>query len=125
MVDDDQFFVSPGGRAVNEPLPETTVTTKTKPRERTRRIPPYNVILENDELHSFEFVVETLRKALCCTEQRAIQFTSEAHTSGRAIVWTGPKEVAELKAEQIQSFHEIRGDGRKLGPLGVVIEPAV
>jgi len=114
-----------GVRAVNEPLPETTVTTKTKPRERTRRIPPYNVVLENDDLHSFEFVVESLRKALCCTEQRAIQFTSEAHTTGRAIVWTGPKEVAELKAEQIQSFHEIRGDGRKLGPLGVVIEPAV
>ena len=67
---------------------------------------------------------ESLRKALCCTEQRAIQFTHEAHTTGRAIVWTGPKEVAELKAEQIQSFHEIRGDGRKLGPLGVMIEPA-
>ena len=109
---------------MNEPLPETTVTTKPKPRQRTRQIPPYNVILENDDLHSFEFVVDSLRKALCCTEQRAIQFTHEAHTTGRAIVWTGPKEVAELKAEQIQSFHEIRGDGRKLGPLGVVIEPA-
>ena len=111
---------------MSETLQETMVTTKTRPKskEGTRRIPPYHVILENDDLHSFEFVVEALRKALCCTEQRAIQFTTEAHTKGRAIVWTGTKEVAELKAEQIQSFHEIRGDGRKLGPLGVVIEPA-
>ena len=111
---------------MSEPLPETTITT-TRPKraERTRRLPPYNVILENDDDHSFEFVIEALRKALCCTEQRAIQFTSEAHTTGRAIVWTGAKEVAELKAEQIQSFHEIRADGRKLGPLGVYIEPAV
>ena len=69
-------------------------------------------------------MIEALRKALCCTEQRAIQFATEAHKNGRAIVWTGSKEVAELKAEQIQSFHEIRGDGQKLGPLGVIIEPA-
>jgi ATP-dependent Clp protease adaptor protein ClpS len=115
---------STGEHAVDESLPEITVTTKTKPQERTRLLPPYHVILENDDHHSFEFVIEALRKALCCTEQRAIQLTTEAHTKGRAIVWTGSKEVAELKAEQIQSFHEFRRDGRKLGPLGVTIEPA-
>jgi ATP-dependent Clp protease adaptor protein ClpS len=109
---------------VSEPLPEITVTTQPKQGERTRRIPPYHVILENDDDHSFEFVVEALRKALCCPEQRAIEFTTEAHTKGRAIVWTGSKEVAELKAEQIQTFHEIRRDGRKLGPLTVILEPA-
>lgn len=110
---------------MSEPLPDTIVTTKPKHGEQTRRIPPYHVILENDDLHSFEFVIEVLRKAIGCNEQRAIAFTTEAHTKGRAIVWTGSKEVAELKAEQIQSFHEIRADGRKLGPLGVMIEPAV
>ena len=111
---------------MSESLPETTITTtKPKRQERSRILPPYNVILEGDDLHSIEFVIDALRKALCCTEQRAIQFTSEAHTKGRAIVWTGTKEVAELKAEQIQSFHEIHADGRKLGPLGVVLEPAV
>ena len=110
---------------MSEPLPETTVTTKPKQRVPSRRLPPYNVILENDDHHSFEFVIEALRKALCCTEQRAIEFMTEAHESGRAIVWTGSKEVAELKAEQIQSFHEISAGGQKLGPLSVIIEPAV
>ncbi len=110
---------------MSEPLPDTIVTTKPKQSEQTRRIPPYHVILENDDLHTFEFVIEVLRKALGCNEQRAIAFATEAHTKGRAIVWTGTKEVAELKAEQMQSFHEIRADGRKLGPLGVLIEPAV
>jgi ATP-dependent Clp protease adaptor protein ClpS len=107
-------------------LPETTVTTRPKTRssERTRRIPPYHVILENDDHHTFEFVVEVLRKALGCAEERAILLTNEAHTRGRAVVWTGPKEVAELKMEQMQTYHEIRADGRKLGPVGVTIEPA-
>ena len=107
-------------------LPDIQVTTKSKPRERqgTRRVPPYNVILENDDFHSIEFVVEVLQKALACTAERAVQFTLTAHHTGQAIVWTGPKEVAELKVDQIHSFHETHRDGRKLGPVGVTIEPA-
>jgi ATP-dependent Clp protease adaptor protein ClpS len=90
----------------------------------TRQMPPYHVILDNDDHHSFEFVLEVLCKALNVTEQKAFILTEEAHTKGRAIVWTGSREVAELKAEQIQSFHEIRPNGQKLGPLGVAVEPA-
>jgi ATP-dependent Clp protease adaptor protein ClpS len=103
-------------------------TTGTKPRTdeetRTRRVPPYNVILENDDYHSFEFVIEVLRKALGYSAERAYQLTEQAHTTGRAVVWTAPKEVAELKADQITTFHESRPDGTKLGPLGCTIEPA-
>ncbi len=103
-------------------LPDTT------PQEReeikVRRLPPYHVIIENDDHHTCEFVVDVLCKALGYTEQRAFLLMYEAHTKDRAIVWTGSKEVAELKAEQILSFHEVHPDGRKLGPLGVTIEPA-
>ena len=107
-------------------LPDVDVTTETETHEetRTRHIPPYNVILENDDHHSFEFVMEVLQKALGCNAQRAFLFTQQAHTTGRAVVWTGTKEVAELKVEQIRTFEEIRTDGAKLGPLGCCIEPA-
>jgi ATP-dependent Clp protease adaptor protein ClpS len=101
--------------------------TKTLPVEetKTRRVPPYNVILLNDEHHSMEFVVEVLCKALGCTTERAVLLMMEAHTSGRAVVWTAPREVAELKAEQMLTFHEVRErDGTQLGPLGVEVEPA-
>jgi ATP-dependent Clp protease adaptor protein ClpS len=104
------------------------MTTTTKPVEReesrTRTIPPYNVILRNDDFHSFEFVIQVLRKALGVDEQKAFLLTEEAHTSGRAIVWTGPKEVAEFKVDQIRTFHEKRGNGTNLGPLDCDIEPA-
>jgi ATP-dependent Clp protease adaptor protein ClpS len=108
-------------------LPDVLVTTKPKEREQTatRRIPPYNVILENDDYHTLEFVVDVLRKVLGCPLERAVQLALEAHTTGRSIIWTGTKEVAELKVEQVSSFHEVRPDGAKLGPLGCTIEPAV
>jgi ATP-dependent Clp protease adaptor protein ClpS len=108
-------------------LPDVTVKTrpKTSERTRTRRVPPYNVILENDDHHSFEFVVQVLCRALGYSQERSHQLTLQAHTSGRAVVWTGPKEVAELKADQVRTFHEIRvSDGAQLGPLGCTIEPA-
>ncbi len=101
--------------------------TSTQPVEetRTRRMPPYHVILENDDHHSMEFVIEVLCKVLGCPFEEAFQLMMTAHTSGRAVIWTGSREVAELKAEQVQSFHETRAhDGAKLGPLGCYIEPA-
>jgi ATP-dependent Clp protease adaptor protein ClpS len=108
--------------------PSAPKVAATQPREqeetRTRRVPPYNVILENDDYHSFEFVVEVLQKALGYNQQRAQLLTLEAHTRDRAVVWTGPKEVAELKVEQIHTYQEIRGGGTNLGPLSCVIEPA-
>lgn len=111
----------------NADLPNVIVTTKSKPERKThtRRIPPYNVILENDAHHSFDFVVEVIRKALGYSENRAWTLTMQAHSSGRAVVWTGPKEVAELKLEQMRTFHEIRlSDQTSLGPLSCTIEPA-
>jgi ATP-dependent Clp protease adaptor protein ClpS len=95
--------------------------TKTSPREKTlqRPIPSYHVILENDDYHSQTFVVSVLVKALGHAVERAYQLMLQAHVTGRAIVWTGPKEVAELKAEQISTFHE-----KPHGPLTCTIEPA-
>jgi ATP-dependent Clp protease adaptor protein ClpS len=95
--------------------------TKTSPREKTsqRRIPPYHIILENDDYHSQTFVVSVLCKALGHSVERAFQIMLQAHLSGRAIVWTGPKEVVELKAEQISTFRE-----EPYGPLYCTIEAA-
>jgi ATP-dependent Clp protease adaptor protein ClpS len=107
--------------------PSPRVTTETLPREetRTRRVPPYHVILDNDDHHSMEFVVGVLCEVLGCPVEQAVQLMLEAHTSGRAVIWTGPREVAELKAEQVQTFHETRErDGARLGPLGCTVEPA-
>ena len=92
---------------------------------RFRPLPPYNVILLNDDDHSMEFVVEVLRKVFGYPQEKSFQLMLKAHEEGCAVVWTGPKEVAELKAEQMSTFHETRErDSKELGPLGVRIEPA-
>src|SRR5262249_55294436 len=112
-------------------MPQRRERKASKPRTRpsdksqTRRIPPYHVVLANDDQHTIEFVIDVVRKVRGTPLERAVQLRMEAHTSGRAVIWTGTKEVAELKVEQVTTYHEVRaGDGAKLGPLTCPIEPA-
>ena len=73
----------------------------------------------------FGFVVGVLQKVFGYGKLKAWQLTLTAHLRGRSTVWTGALEVAELKAEQIRTFHEVRErDGADLGPLGCSVEPA-
>jgi ATP-dependent Clp protease adaptor protein ClpS len=97
--------------------PETDEETK------TRRVPPYNVILLNDDDHSMEFVVMVLTKVFSYQLEKCVQLMLQAHTSGRTVIWTGSKEVAELKVEQIRTFHEMKG-AKDIGAVGCEIEPA-
>jgi ATP-dependent Clp protease adaptor protein ClpS len=102
-------------------------TTKPELEEeiKSKLLPPYHVILMNDDHHSFDFVIAVLRKVFGVSEEQAFQFALRAHETGRSVVWTGAKETAEFKVEQMRTFHEVRPpDDRDLGPLDCYIEPA-
>ena len=101
--------------------------TVAEPRaeSRARILPPYHVLIENDDDHSQLFVVMVLRKVFGYDEPKAIQLMSTAEEAGEAVVWTGAKEVAELKLEQLCTFREKHWqDQRDLGPVRCRIEPA-
>lgn len=105
------------------PLPE--VLPDTDSETKTRRQPPYAVILHNDDLNTMEFVVEVLRKVFGYTVEKCIMMMTEAHEKGRAVVWIGALEVAELKADQIRSCGpDPMQKSKGAQPLGVSVEPA-
>lgn len=81
---------------------EPIVTTKddTKPKQQ----PPYAVIIENDDHHTFQYVIEILQKIFRKKFQDAVALTTDIHKKGRRHVWTGPKELAELKVEQVKNY---------------------
>lgn len=105
----------------------TTGTPILEPETDTRakRQPPYHVILENDDHHTMEFVIEVLQKVFSYDLAKASELMMHAHTQGEAVVWTGAREVAELKLDQMQSCHQTHPtSGKNLGPLSCRIEPA-
>jgi ATP-dependent Clp protease adaptor protein ClpS len=91
---------------------------------RTERQPPYAVILHNDDINTMDWVILVLRKVFGYTVEKCFQHMLEAHETGRSVVWTGAREVAELKADQIVSCgpDPSRVDARA-ETLRVTVEP--
>jgi ATP-dependent Clp protease adaptor protein ClpS len=107
---------------------ESTVTRKrakpARPDRKPKRLPPYAVIVYNDDLHTFAYVIETFRKVFGYAPERCQQLAWQIHAQGKGIVWSGPKEVAELKRDQIRGAGPDFYATQKVNfPLGVTIEP--
>lgn len=111
--------------AIDEPVVSTQVAPKSKTHvsTATRRQPPYNVIVLNDEEHTFDYVIELLVKLFGHSRSTAEGMTWTIHTTGRAIVYTTHKEKAELKREQILAYGPDPRMSISKGPLGCYIEP--
>jgi len=110
---------------VDEPEVVEKPRTDQKPdNSKPKVLPPYAVIVYNDDKHTFPYVIETFQKVFGYTLQKCLLLAKEIHLKGRSVVWSGSKEVAELKRDQIigagPDFHSplpVRS------PLKTIIEP--
>ncbi len=114
------------GTGVAEPVVRTKPRPKgkTEGQTQTRREPPYNVIILNDEEHTFDYVIELLTKLFRHPTATAEELTWRIHNTGRAIVFTTHKELAELKCEQVAAYGPDPRMEISSGPLQCYIEPA-
>src|SRR3954465_12181908 len=86
-----------------------TPVAPSKPAEKTKKrppkqMPPFNVVLLNDDDHSYEYVIEMLKRIFGHNDQQGFKLAEEVDKDGRAIVFTTHKELAELKRDQIHAF---------------------
>lgn len=111
--------------AVAEPIVTTLprADTDTDSSTQTRRQPPYNVVVLNDEEHTFEYVIDLLTKVFRHSLPGAEELTWRIHSSGRAVVYTTHKEKAELKRDQVLGWGPDPRMSISKGPLGCYIEP--
>jgi ATP-dependent Clp protease adaptor protein ClpS len=97
----------------------------TELEERTRRQPPYNVILLDDDHHTFEYVIIMLHQLFGHPPETGFQMAMEVHQTGRVIVLTTTMEHAELKRDQIHAFGPDPFSSKDCaGSMSAVIEPA-
>jgi len=66
--------------------------------------PPYHVILHDDDKHSHTYVVFMLSDIFGYDREAGFQLACLVHESGRAIVATCHKELAELRVDQIHEY---------------------
>jgi ATP-dependent Clp protease adaptor protein ClpS len=66
---------------------------------------PWQVIVLNDDHNTFEGVAQALSTVLPGVSfDRGMDFANRIHSSGRAVVWSGHKEQAELYWEQLSGY---------------------
>jgi ATP-dependent Clp protease adaptor protein ClpS len=62
------------------------------------------VIVLNDDHNTFDHVAATLARVIPgVSVEEGYRFAERIHSTGRAIVWTGPRETAELYWEQLEA----------------------
>src|SRR4051794_37471781 len=77
---------------------------KPKPTTNPKRQPPYAVVVENDNDHTYEYVIEGLCRFCGHSVEKAFKLAEQIDKTGRASVWTGTMEVAELKRDQLRGM---------------------
>ena len=66
--------------------------------------PPWQVIVMNDPVNLMSFVTLIIRRVFGYSEEVASKLMLDVHEKGRAIVWTGEREKAEMYVQQLQSY---------------------
>lgn len=66
--------------------------------------PPWHVILLDDPVHSFDYVIEMLGVIFGHSRDQGKRMADEVNEKGRVIVATVHRELAELRQQQIEEY---------------------
>lgn len=88
-----------------------------------KKLPQYNVVLLNDDDHTYEYVIVMLLEIFAHPPQRGFAMAKKVDSEGRVIVLTTHKELAELKRDQIRGYGIDIRLATSRGSMGAVIEP--
>jgi len=86
--------------------------------------PLYNVVLLDDDDHTYDYVVEMLMKVLCKTHDEAYRHAVEVDSKGRTVVLITDRPAAEFARDQIQSYGPDWRLPRSKGSMSAILEPA-
>ena len=99
---------------ISSPPTGTKSATRTKPKPpEAKELPPYKVLLHNDDVNDMLYVVRTIMELTHLNKSDSTLRMMEAHTTGVALLLVTHKERAELFVDQFASKR-----------LTVTIEPA-
>jgi len=95
------------------------------PRERAKpkRQPRYNVILWNDDDHTYDYVIGMMRELFAHSKEKGKEIATAVDKKGRAICLTTTREHAELKRDQIHAFGRDGVIEKCKGSMKASIEP--
>lgn len=88
-------WLGPGG--------QPGVVEKTDTESKTRLAPPWKLIVHNDPITLMSYVTMVFQRVFGYPREKATALMLEVHTKGRAIVWTGAREQAEVYLHRLHA----------------------
>ena len=109
--------------------PRTQVDRKARPsrpapKPQRRDLPLFHVVLINDDDHSYDYVIEMLGRIFGHPKQKGFLLAQEVDFTGKCIVMTTHRELAELKRDQIQAYGSDPRSSQCAGSMSARIEAA-
>lgn len=105
-------------------LPGRPVTAPVQPQMQPDLEPPYHVILHDDDLHTYEYVIEMVMTVFGYDIEKAYKMACEVDENSRVILVTCHKELAELRVEQISEYGADPRMKESTGSMKATMEPA-
>src|ERR1039458_7265718 len=105
-------------------MPKTTVAPETRIAEREALLPLYNVVLLDDNDHSYDYVVEMLQMLFIFTLEEAFRHAEEVDRCGRTVIITCERPQAEFARDQIHAYGPDPRLPRCAASMSAIIEPA-
>jgi ATP-dependent Clp protease adaptor protein ClpS len=85
--------------------------------------PLYNVVLLDDDEHTYEYVIEMLQKLFAFSQTDAFQHAVEVDSMGRTIVMTCELAQAEFGRDQIHAYGADPRMPQSKGSMSAIVEP--
>ena len=101
-----------------------TVTPGVEEFREEKLVPLFNVVLLDDDDHTYDYVVEMLQHLFLMSEAEAFRHAVEVDTASRTIVITCEMAHAEFARDQIHAYGADWRMARSKGSMSAVIEPA-
>jgi len=86
--------------------------------------PLYNVVLLDDNAHTYAYVIEMLEKLFCFSESDALAHAREVDLTGRTVVITCELPEAEFARDQIRNYGPDWRLPESKGSMSAIVEPA-
>ena len=93
-------------------------------QERTKQPHLWNVVLLDDDDHTYEYVMAMMQELFGHPVERGFQIARRVDSDGRAVCLTTHLEHAELKRDQILAYGKDSLLMRSAGSMTAVLEPA-
>ena len=105
-------------------MPSTTALPERGIQGDQELTPLFNVVLLDDDEHTYDYVVEMLASIFCLSTEAAFRHAVEVDTTGRTVVITCEREQAEFGRDQIHAYGADPRMKISKGSMSAIIEPA-